>query len=160
MTSYWLLIDAGEELSISSKYYKVAVSESVYGLKDFSILQQAARTHNWFLQKWSAAAALFIDKIAESLSVRAFQIPLQKKSCKCLVQSLKCSGQLPTYQSMPREARHLIDYLIPEVRINRQLSVIRRAEAEQRNKPKSKRVRDGGRLDIMNDRPSADGHQL
>ena len=60
---------------------------------------------------------------------------------------------------MSRSAAFTRQILDPAALFQRQLNVLRKAEAKQRNKPKAKSVCTKGKVSTQNNRPSADGHQ-
>lgn len=65
--------------------------------------------------------------------------------------------KIPPISRSAAFARQILD---PAALFQRQINVIRRAEAKQRNKPKAQSVSTRGKVSPLNDRPSADGHQV
>lgn len=81
------------------------------------------------------------------------------KSYHLLIVAGACIGhdtKIPPFSRSAAFARQIID---PAALFQRQINVIRRAEAKQRNKPKAHSVSTIGKITNQKERSSADGHQ-
>lgn len=160
MKSYHLLIVAGACISLDTKFYKVAIGTSKKDVRYSQFIQEYAATHGHFFAIWSEETSIFLEKIAASLSQQLHELPFHKINVSDLVTFIKRHRDTPKIPPMSRSAAFARQILDPAELFQRQLNVLRRAEAKQRNKPKAKSVSTKGKITPQNDRPSADGHQI
>ena len=81
------------------------------------------------------------------------------KSYHLLIMASACNGRDSKFPPISRSAAFARQILDPAALFQRQINVIRRAEAKQRNKPKAKSVSTTGKITHQKERSSADGHQ-
>lgn len=138
MLSNYFLCAAGSQIDASSKFFKVSVPATKQGERDSRFLQDYAARHNYYWHSWDTETAEFYAQIAQSLGFAVYQMPTKRITARCLVAFIKESNDLPKCTEVGREAAHLRKLIEPSYHFARQLRVIQAAEAEQRNKPKSK----------------------
>lgn len=157
MKRKWLLIVAGQCITSCSKYYTVEVANSVQGDSDFEFINQWAAENNYYWKQVSDETDSFRAKIAESFGMQVYDLPSMAITARCLVRFIKANGTTPNVSEESRQAAFLRQQIKPAAYFLRQINVIRKAEAEKRNKPKSDVVRTKGRIDLIRKTPSADG---
>lgn len=136
MESIYFLCAADGCITSCSKYYKVYVPSSRQGQRDAAFLEKYATNCNYYWHKWDNEVACFFEKIAISLNLRVYQMPLKKIKARCLVAFIKETNSLPKTSEVGREASHLRKLIEPKYHFLRQIKVIQKAEAEKRKKPK------------------------
>lgn len=140
MTHYYMMIDAPKSIDRNSKFIKIKVGASRQGIKDLEYIEQWANNNGAFLHVSDEECSEFINKIALSLSMRVFELPAMVISSSALLHYIKEHNATPVIPDQGREATKLKEILIPTRYLNKQIRVIQRAEAKQRNKPKSMQV--------------------
>lgn len=160
MKSYHLLIVAGACISLDTKFYKVAIGTGLRDIRCCQFLSDFAAAQGHYFERWSHETNLFLEKIAESLSQQLHELPFHKINVSDLVAFIKRHRDTPKIPPMSRSAAFARQILDPAALFQRQINVLRKAEAKQRNKPKAKSVSTRGKVSPMNDRPSTDGHQV
>lgn len=136
MKKMWLLIVAGVCVTAYSKYYTVAVADGVQGNRDFQFLTQWAADNNYYWRQVSEETDTFKAKIAASLGKQLIDLLSMGISARCLVRFIKANGTAPTIHEESRQASFLRQQIKPTAYFQRQINVLRKAEAKQRNKPK------------------------
>lgn len=136
MTIKWLLIVAGVYITSCSKYYTVSVPNSMQGQKDLLYLQQWAKVHNYYFEKVSEQTDTFRRKIAESLNLEVYDLDHTLITARDFVRFIKQNGKSPVIDKESRVAAIFRKHIKPAEYYLRQIKVIQRAEAGQRNKPK------------------------
>lgn len=136
MTTYYLLIVADAIVDDSSTYYKVSVGQTNNDTKALQKLLFLAKANSWFFQKFDLETTLFFGKIALSLGKKVWQLPLHQEHIVTLLAQLcsahkRCSDH-PTKGNMA----HLRFFIDTNFRIKQKTSVLRKAEAIKRKKPK------------------------
>lgn len=160
MQRYYYLIVAPGSVKHTSRFFSVSVPETSQGERDKLFLQKwASETQNYWSIR-SNESSDFVSRIAESLNTRTSLLPFRRITARCLVNFIKTNKDVPNSAEMTREAGHLRQILYPTNYFQRQINVIRKAEAEKRNKPKSVVIADMGRMNHLDNVPSADGHLL
>lgn len=159
MKSYHLLIVAGACVGHDTKFYKVAIGTGQKDARCCMILSEFAAAQGHYFERWSHETNLFLEKIAASLSQQLHELPFHKINVADLVAFIKRHRDFPKIPPMSRSAAFARQILDPAAYFQRQLNVLRKAEAKQRNKPKAKSVSTRGKVSTLKDRPSADGHQ-
>jgi len=159
MKSYHLLIVAGACVGLDSKFYKVAVGSGQRDVRCCQFLSDYAATQGHFFERWSEETNLFLEKIAASLSQQLHELPFHRINVADLVSFIKRHKETPKIPPISRSAAFARQILDPAAYFQSQLNVLRRAEAEQRNKPKAKSVSTKGKNSHQKERSSADGHQ-
>lgn len=137
MKTKYLLIAADTTVTLNSRFVITYVGDHRQDSTQLRILHQLATDRGWFLSRWDLDIANFVNRIADSLNCLVSSLPFEQHSLACLVRSLKRDKSLPTkpLNNLTQiKFRQLID---ENYRYQRQLSVIRHAEASRRNKPKS-----------------------
>lgn len=160
MKSYHLLIVAGACISHDTRFYKVAIGTSQKDVRCCQFLSDFAAAQGHYFERWSHETNLFLEKIAASLSKQLHELPFHKINVADLVTFIKRHRDTPKIPPLSRSAAFARQILNPAALFQRQINVLRRAEAKQRKKPKAKSVSTNGLLSPQNDRPSADGHQV
>lgn len=160
MKSYHLLIVAGACIGYDTKFYKVAIGTGQKDARCCIILSEFAAAQGHYFERWSEETNLFLEKIAASLSQHVHELPFHKINVADLVAFIKRHQDTPKIPPMSRSVAFARQILDPAALFLRQLNVLRKAEAKQRNKPKAKSVSTRGKVSHLNDRPSADGHQV
>lgn len=137
MTKLYVLIVAEENITTSSRFYYVEVGKTH---KDGVLLQSLsllAKSRNWYLKKRSSETATFLMKIAQSLSVKMYDLSIIKIKISKLIKQIREVGISSNDDAESREAAQMRALIRPSTYFQRNLSVLRRAEAEKRKKPKS-----------------------
>lgn len=137
MTRYYLLIAEEKELSVQSRFFRVAVGQSTRDQKLLQALSFFVASRKWYFERWSNAVDSFLSKIAESFGLHAFELHIEPCSISTVAKTIRSSNPLPSVREESREAAFLRAHLSLNYRISRQNSVSRKAEAGTRNKPKS-----------------------
>ena len=138
MTKKYLLIIADREISHESRFVWVGVSSSPSGTKDRDYLTRWAAHMGYYFHVYYVLEAEFLDRIAQYLSMPVYSLPFRIFTAKCLVRLLRSCQQLPDAPEVGRSAAKLREKIDPAYYAKSQINVIQRAEAERRNKPKSK----------------------
>lgn len=137
MKTKYLLIAADSTVTLESRFVITYVGDHRQDSAQLRILHQLATDRGWFLSQWDLDIANFVNRIADSLNCLVSSLPFEQHSLACLVRSLKRDKHLPEKpltNLTQVKCRQLID---ENYRYQRQLSVIRHAEALKRKKPKS-----------------------
>lgn len=137
MTKKYLLIVAGAVITHDSLFVWVGVYSTPSGTKDRDYLTQWAARMGYYFHAYDQQQAVFLERIANSLSMPVYSRPFRIYTAKCLVRLLKSCQQLPNTTEFGRAAAKLRMKIDPTYYANNKKNVIQRAEAERRNKPKS-----------------------
>lgn len=137
MTRKYLLIVANTCLSLSSKYYIVSVSDSRRGIIDRHFLEEFARLQGHFFHIMDCETSEFLGKIAESFAMQVYDLPLLYIKARFLVRYIKEHKDTPKTAEIGREAANFRLIIDSERYTRHRVSVIQRAEADKRKKPKS-----------------------
>lgn len=138
MVRKYFLIVAGSLLSASSKFYTVEVSSSSQGLRDYNFIKDWAARHNYYWHIFDKECADFRLRIAQSFGMQVHEMHSMKLTARALVRYIKEHLSSPAISPDNREAIRLREILKPDAYFRKQISVLQRAEAYKRNKPKSK----------------------
>ncbi len=158
MKTYHLLIVAGSCITRESRFYKVAVGSSQKDIRCCRFLTDNSAAQGHYFQQWCADTCIFLEKIAKSLSVGLHDLQVMRIDISELVSCIKTHRDTPKIPAMSRTAAYARQIIDPAFYFQRQLNVIRKAEAKQRNKPKAKCVSTQGNISPLKDTPSADGN--
>lgn len=157
MNKYYYLIVATSKITLTSRFFVIMVPNTKQGERDGLFLQRwAADTKNyWSIRNHESSQ--FLNHIAESLKTRISLLPIKRINARCLVDFIKTNKDVPDTSEVSRPAAQLRKILYPSACFQRQINVIRKAEAEKRNKPKSIMIEDKGRKNLLEIDSSADG---
>lgn len=140
MNTNYFLCAARACITTDSKFFKVSVPSTKQGKRDRSYIEQYARENGYYWHVWDAETGDFYWKIAESLNMKLWQMPMTHIKARCLVAFIKEKKSLPPCVEVAREASRLRDHIEPNFHFLRQNKVIHQAEAEKRKKPQSVEV--------------------
>lgn len=160
MKRMWLLIVTGVCITSCSKYYTVEVANGLQGERDFQFLTQWAAENNYYWKQVSEETDTFRTKIAESFGMQVYDLLSMQITARCLVRFIKANGTTPRISEESRQAAFLRQQIKPSAYFLRQINVIRKAEAERRNKPKPMVSRIKVWKPLKEDDPSVDGHPI
>lgn len=136
MQSY-LMICSDKRITISSKFYKVVSGSTTKDAAALRYLERYASHRGYFFQRYDHDAADFLMKVAESLNVRIVELNYQTIKAQSLVDYISQFGNTPGMPQLSKSAYRVLELFKPEAYYQRQINVIQRAEAKQRNKPKA-----------------------
>lgn len=159
MKSYYLLIVCGATLTPDTKFYKVAIGSSQRDVRCCRFLTQWAQKEGHFFEKWCVATDLFLEKIAQSLSLKVLQLQFTSIEIRSLIGYIKAHGVTPKIPPLSKSAAYCRQIIDPAMHFSMQINVIRRAEAQQRKKPKAKSVSTKGLSSPYIGNPLTDGIQ-
>ncbi len=141
MTTNHLLIVTGECITPCSKYYTVAVADSEQGRRDYAFLVEYANRHNYYWKRVSNETDNFRLMIAHSFGMEIYDLLSMAISARDLVRHIKVHRETPPIPGRTNAAAYYHQLFKPSAYFNRQLDVLRQAEAKKRNKPKSPAMR-------------------
>ena len=141
MKSFYLLITAANCITLSSKYYKIAAGTSKRDQQALSYMRFYAVNKGYYFSVWNNDSAEFVYKIATSLGVNLFQLDFHTINVRDIVKSVKSDKELPSFDSMTASSIYFRNIIDDNFRIQRQIDVLRKAEAKTRNKPKVLNIR-------------------
>lgn len=160
MKSAYLMIVAEKEILATSPFYKVYVGTSNSDQHDLQYLQEYCSTHNYYFQKYNHEVAKFLDKIANSLGIPMVEMNMQSSSVHQMVMTIKRQHSIPNNHVISSHSLIVREKFSPDRYFSLKLRVIHQAEAETRIKPKAKRKRTHGIIQLSKDTSSADGKSL
>lgn len=140
MKTYYLVIAAAVRITPKTMFYKIAVGDSQIGRKECRFLKEYASRHGYYFSEWNYAASEFVNKIAESLSMAVYDLQVMACDGVQLARYIRQSNSMPNNRPISFSAAFARQCLNPSALFNRQLSVLRRAEAKQRKKPKANNI--------------------
>lgn len=116
MTHFWYLICAGREIDETTKFFRVGVSTSQQGDRDFLFLTAFAESHDYFFYKDSAAVSDFVMKCIKSLTLDGgkpdfVSNKIQLVKARDLVRAIKASEALPLSQAQLSNFNHQAHFL-------------------------------------------------
>lgn len=74
MTRYYLLIATNKMPSVHTEFFKLTVGSSSIDQATLLKLKRIALQKNWYLSMWSQDVSLFVQKIADSMSLHFVQL--------------------------------------------------------------------------------------
>ena len=148
-----LLIVADSCITRDTRFYNVAVGESKAEIRCSQYLTVWAAEHGHYFERYSADVDLFLRRIADSLSLTLTDLPFMSIGVADLVRHIREFGDTPKIPPMSHAAAYCREFIKPETHISRIFNVIRKAEAERRNKPKAVCVSTHGLPSPRNSRP-------
>lgn len=137
MKSNWLLIAESDTLSLSSSFYKISFGISKQEQKDLAYVRQYATNNGFYFEKWNIEVAEFFRRIADSLGCSILDINLPVCSGREFVKCLINFGKPPKTTLIKKPMVYISKLFRPSAYFNRQISVLRHAEAKKRKKPKA-----------------------
>lgn len=137
MKRIYLLIVAAGNVSLKSCFLHVSVGSSTTDLQGYRFLQQFAEENNFFFALRDLRVIQFVSRIATSLSVRVFDLKHMHIDCDQLVRYIKMHKTTPVMPPLTRSAAFFRQIINPAAYFQRQIDVIRNAEARRRKKPKA-----------------------
>lgn len=144
MKSNWLLIVEQESISLNTRFYKISVGTTKQDDHDWAYINLYAAMNGFFFEKWSSQVADFVDNIAESLNSTILDLNIHHISARELVKYMVEHGEPPKKPFLTPSQIKIGHVLRPSSYFNRQINVIRHAEAKQRRKPKAHNDSDFG----------------
>lgn len=157
MKSYYLLIAAAEMVTKESQFFKVAIGNSSTDKDNLQKLQFFANAKGYFLQKESREVDDFLYKIAMSLGMRVFELNTTEIGIAQMIRHIQKTGAVPATSPISMTESIQRQILDPAYRFQRQINVLRKAEAKQRNKPKVKGIRNHDEKSLSNVSPHKNG---
>lgn len=140
MNTYYLVIAAAVSITPSTMYYKIAVGKSQIDQKECRFIKEYANQHGYYFSIWNYAASNFVGKIADSLSMEVYDLQVMACDVVQLARYIRHNKAMPKNQPLSFSAAFARQILNPSALFNRQLNVLRRAEAKQRKKPKADNI--------------------
>ena len=103
MTHYYYYIDTGRQIDATTKFYRVAVSSSKQGDRDYLYLLARASDCGHYFARDSADVSAFLQRIAKSLYGSSCcdaisRLNVQMVKARDLVRAFKASVSLPLSQ--------------------------------------------------------------
>lgn len=138
MKTNHLLIIETEAPTLSSRYYKVSAGTGKQDEADLAYINLYAAIHNYFFEEWNDTVASFIQQIAQSFGVTILDLNIHHISAHSMVQYMMQHGEPPKKPLLTPHQEKIRSMFRPSSYYQRQINVIRHAEAEQRKKPKVK----------------------
>lgn len=122
MTHYWYLICAGQEIDETTKFFRVGVTQSHQGDRDFLFLTAFAESHNYFFHMDSLAVSDYVMKCVKSLTLDGGKPDfvtnkIQVVKARDLVRAIKASEALPLSQAQLANFNHEAHFLSLNYRI-------------------------------------------
>ena len=137
MSQAYLMICSGKRITISSNFYKVVAGSTTKDAAALRYLERYASHRGYFFQRYDHNTAAFLMKVAESLNVRIVNLNYQTIKARRLVYYISQFGNTPGMPPLSKSTYRVLELFKPKSYYQRQISVIQRAEAKQRNKPKA-----------------------
>lgn len=152
-----LLIVADNCITRDTRFYNVAVGVSKADIRNSQYITVWAADHGYYFEQYSADVDLFLKRIAASLSMTLTDLPFMAINAADLVRHIREHGVTPNIPPMSHAAAYCREFIKPETHFQRLFSVIPKAEAERRKKPKAMCGSTHGLPSPRNSRPKADG---
>lgn len=140
MKTYYIVIAAAVRITPKTMFYKIAVGKSQIDQKECRFLKEYARQHGYYFSVWNYAASNFVGKIADSLSMAVYDLQMMACDVVQLARYIRHNKAMPKNKPLSFSAAFARQCLNPSVLFNRQLNVLRNAEAKQRKKPKANNI--------------------
>lgn len=140
MKTYYLIIAAAVRITPKTMFYKIAVGKSKIDQKECRFLKEYASKHGYYFSVWNYAASDFVGKIADSLSMAVYDLQVMACDVVQLARFIRHNKAMPKNQPLSFSAAFARQCLNPSALFNRQLNVLRNAEATQRKKPKANNI--------------------
>lgn len=137
MKRHHLLIVADSCITRDTRFYNVAVGESQSELRYSQYITVYAAEHGYYFERYSADVDLFLKRIASSLSLTLTDLPFMAIGVADLVRHIRQFGDTPNIPPMSHAAAYSREFIKPVTHFQRLFSVLPKAEAEQRKKPKA-----------------------
>lgn len=132
-----LLIVADSCITRDTRFYNVAVGESKAEIRCSQYITVWAADHGYYFEKYSADVDLLLKRIACSLSMTLTDLPFMAINAADLVRHIREHGDTPNIPPMSHAAAYCREFIKPETHFQRLFSVLPKAEAERRKKPKA-----------------------
>ena len=137
MKHAWLMIIAEDCITHSSSFYKIWVGDTKKENVQLTTLKMVANARNHYLHLYDAEATTFMQRIADSLSLKVYDIVKLDISIITLMKYFYQTKCFPPMPSQDLRDPRLLQYLKPSSYFDAQIRVLRKAEAGTRIKPKS-----------------------
>lgn len=144
MRQVHVLITAEESITISSKFYKIVCGGTAKDEEDLAYINLYAAIKNFYFEKYDADVAKFLENIAQSLNVTTLDLQIIHISARELVSYMENFGTLPEKPALTKNECRVLELFKPQSYFQRQINVIRHAEAKQRIKPKAHLIEPSG----------------
>lgn len=140
MKTYYLIIAAAVRITPKTMFYKIAVGISKIDQKECRFLKEYANRHGYYFSVWNYAASDFVEKIANSLSMAVYDLQMMACNVVQLARFIRQNKAMPDNKPLSFSAAFARQILNPSALFNRQIDVLRKAEAKRRNKPKANSI--------------------
>lgn len=137
MKRYFLFIAADNKIERDTVFYTVRIGQSKKDQAAADVLRIIAVSRGYFLHERDNETSEFLYKIAWSLGLQVFQLKRLAIDVAELVRHFRRYNCPPPAPPLTKAASFARQILMPATYFSAQLNVIRRAEADRRNKPKS-----------------------
>lgn len=137
MRQVHFLIAAEECITLSSRFYKIVCGGTAKDEEDLAYINLYAAIKNFYFEKYDAAVAKFLENVAQSLNVTTLDLQIIHISARELVSYMENFGTLPERPALTKNQCRVMELFKPQSYFQRQINVIRQAEAKQRKKPKA-----------------------
>lgn len=122
MSRIYYFIEAGQTVDLSARFYRVEVSATKQGDRDFLFLLARAASLNYYFELRSVASTAFIARLANSLGVDF--LPMQAVKARDLVRALKKGVSMPPPPNAAAQTAHFreltnLDYRAAAALLNR-----------------------------------------
>lgn len=136
MKTYYLMIVADREINSATRFYKVGVGTSKRDASCLHSLQMWCNAHGHYFARIDADVDDFQQRIAKSIGLQVYD--LQKTTCTVerLIKYIKEFGEAPSIPPTSNQQTFFRQIIQPAAYFQRQINVIRQAEAYERQKPK------------------------
>lgn len=136
MKSNYLLIDAAEEITLQSKFYKVPFGISAKDKRDLIRIKKIARQKGFYFELWTNEVAIFVHKIAESLAVKVLDLDFSVMVPGQVIKLYNEGKNFSDVKHLTRSSLRLRYHIDTNFRISYNINVSQRAVADKRKKPK------------------------
>ena len=120
MKSYYLYIEAGQEVNDTSKFFKVAIGTSARDQRDLRTLMLWAEKNGHYFKVWSREVDDFVKNLARSLQVPI--LPLTWLSCRELCRYLNSQTLPPMVPAQLEASNHQAMLLNLDYRVSSNLN--------------------------------------
>lgn len=122
MSRIYYFIEAGRTVDLTARFYRVEVSATKQGDRDFLFLLARAASLNYYFELRSVASTAFIARLADSLGVDF--LPMQAVKARDLVRAIKKGVALPPAPRAAAQTAHFreltnLDYRAAAALLNR-----------------------------------------
>lgn len=137
MVRYYLLIVTAGCISPDTAFYKIGFGESKADNRLLPKFEKYARENGFYFHIYDSDTAVFIKKIAESLSLNVTDLKMSVGSARYFMGYISQHKRMPNIVLMPPAAVHIKVETSSKYYFQQAKIVIHRAEAGTRKKPKA-----------------------